>query len=461
LSSIKLELERIVRDRAAIEERLELDRAQLEAKEAARAEQEEALEAAREELQSQQTELALISEEHATLRANLASFEERHRALTEHCARLDARVRELASRRANLTRESELLVTERTNLEASNAELTAAAETLRASLSGVDAKVQQLAQQEAEVRAKLALAEEELKTLRAAVQTGQDTRSNLQVTMARLESDLKHLQETAQNELDTTLEELSAGMEVVPDEAGLAEIDAKYQEVRRKIESLGPVNPQALEEFEESQQRQDFLNAQRQDLLDSIRDTEKAIHEIEGESQKRFGEAFHAINANFKVMFSSLFGGGVGEMRLTDEENLAESGIDIVASPPGKKLQNVLLLSGGEKSLTAMALLMSIFQYTPSPFCILDEVDAPLDEPNIERLTKLLRAMSEQTQFIVITHAKRTMEVAQSLYGVTMQEPGVSKLVSVKFKPQAEVEKNRAVAQAAVDKQQVFETVGA
>ena len=108
-----------------------------------------------------------------------------------------------------------------------------------------------------------------------------------------------------------------------------------------------------------------------------------------------------------------------------------------------------------------MALLMSIFQYTPSPFCILDEVDAPLDEPNIERLTKLLRAMSEQTQFIVITHAKRTMEVAQSLYGVTMQEPGVSKLVSVKFKPQAEVEKNRAVAQAAVDKQQVFETVGA
>ena len=124
--------------------------------------------------------------------------------------------------------------------------------------------------------------------------------------MARLESDLKHLQETAQNELDTTLEELSAGMEVVPDEAGLAEIDAKYQEVRRKIESLGPVNPQALEEFEEAQQRQDFLNAQRQDLLDSIRDTEKAIHEIEGESQKRFGEAFHAINANFKVMFSNL-----------------------------------------------------------------------------------------------------------------------------------------------------------
>ena len=134
-------------------------------------------------------------------------------------------------------------------------------------------------------------------------------------------------------------------------------------------------------------------------------------------------------------MFRTLFGGGQGEMRLTDETNLAESGIDIVASPPGKRLQNVLLLSGGEKSLTAMALLMAIFRYTPSPFCILDEVDAPLDEPNIERLTRLLKEMAEETQFIVITHAKRTMESAQALYGVTMQEPGVSKLVSVKFDP--------------------------
>jgi chromosome segregation protein len=122
-------------------------------------------------------------------------------------------------------------------------------------------------------------------------------------------------------------------------------------------------------------------------------------------------------------------------MRLTDETNLADSGIDIMASPPGKKLQNIALLSGGEKSLTAMALLMAIFRYTPSPFCILDEVDAPLDEPNIQRLTRLLKEMSAETQFIVITHAKRTMEAAQALYGVTMQEPGLSSLVSVRFDP--------------------------
>ena len=195
------------------------------------------------------------------------------------------------------------------------------------------------------------------------------------------------------------------------------------------------MNPEALVDYEEAQRRYDFLNTQRQDLLDSVRDTEKAIQDIDVESRKRFTEAFHIINENFKQTFTKLFGGGSAEMRLTDESNVNDSGIDIIASPPGKRLQSVLLLSGGEKALTAISLLMSIFQYAPSPFCILDEVDAPLDEPNIQRLTGLLREMSDRTQFIVITHAKRTMETAQALYGVTMQEPGVSRLVAVKFHP--------------------------
>ncbi len=229
------------------------------------------------------------------------------------------------------------------------------------------------------------------------------------------------------------------------------ESEQRYQEVRARIEALGPVNPQALEEYQEAQQRYEFLNTQRQDLLDSIRDTEKAIQELDTESRRRFKEAFERINAHFREMFQTLFGGGQGEMRLTDEANLAESGIDIMASPPGKRLQNVALLSGGEKSLTAMALLMAIFRYTPSPFCILDEVDAPLDEPNIQRLTRLIKEMSHETQFIVITHAKRTMEAAQALYGVTMQEPGVSKLVSVRFDPlPAVATPNAAAALAAV-----------
>jgi chromosome segregation protein len=249
------------------------------------------------------------------------------------------------------------------------------------------------------------------------------------------QGDLKYLDETSRKELSASAPEVAANFDAAPDEAAVAEAETLYQEVRAKIEALGPVNPQALEEFQEAQQRYEFLNTQRQDLLDSIKDTESAIQELDTESRRRFKEAFDAINEHFRGMFRVLFGGGQGEMRLTDEANLAESGIDIMASPPGKKLQNVALLSGGEKSLTAMALLMAIFRYTPSPFCILDEVDAPLDEPNIQRLTRLIKEMSRETQFIVITHAKRTMEAAQALYGVTMQEPGLSKLVSVRFDP--------------------------
>jgi chromosome segregation protein len=196
---------------------------------------------------------------------------------------------------------------------------------------------------------------------------------------------------------------------------------------------MGPVNMMALEEYKETAQRHDFLDTQRKDLLESIENTQATIKEIDAVTKQKFDEAFAAINQNFQKAFTKLFGGGLSFMRLSDEENSAESGIDIVASPPGKKLQNVLLLSGGEKALTALALLVGVFQYQPSPFCILDEVDAPLDEANIGRFTELVREMSAQTQFIMITHSKKTMSIAPVMYGVTMQEPGVSKIVSVRF----------------------------
>ncbi len=438
LSHARLELDRLSRDRVKLQESAERDRTTLEQVETARAEQEAALESAREELRGLQSDVAHAAEAHSSLRASLASLEERQRSTASNRARLDNQLRDLTSRRANLAREAERLIAERTQFLGSNSELETKRAELAEAINGREKIVAELAAREAELRIQLASLEEQLKNLRAEGHLVQERRGELQVGLARAESDLRHLEETCQKELETGLAQLVEGMETVPDESGIQELDTFYAEVRRKIEGLGPVNAQALEEFEEAQQRQEFLNAQRQDLLDSIRDTEKAIHEIDGESRKRFSEAFNAINAHFREMFQTLFGGGVGEMRLTDEDNVSESGIDIVASPPGKKLQSVLLLSGGEKSLTAMALLMGIFQYTPSPFCILDEVDAPLDEPNIERLTRLIREMSEQTQFIVITHAKRTMEAAQSLYGVTMQEPGVSKLVSVKFKSTGE-----------------------
>jgi chromosome segregation protein len=213
----------------------------------------------------------------------------------------------------------------------------------------------------------------------------------------------------------------------------LAAEDQAHREMRARLDAMGPVNMMALEEYKETAERHEFLSTQRKDLLDAIENTAATIREIDQVSRQKFEEAFNRINENFQATFRKLFGGGHGFMRLTDLENSAESGIDVVASPPGKKLQNVLLLSGGEKALTALALLVGIFQYTPSPFCILDEVDAPLDEANIARFTDLVREMSVQTQFILITHSKRTMSIAPVLYGVTMQEPGVSKLVSVRF----------------------------
>jgi chromosome segregation protein len=187
----------------------------------------------------------------------------------------------------------------------------------------------------------------------------------------------------------------------------------------------------ALEEYNETASRHGFLEAQRKDLLESIENTQASIKEIDDVSRLKFDQAFKVINQNFGVTFAKLFGGGQAFMKLTDEENAAESGIDIVASPPGKKLQNILLLSGGEKALTALSLLVGIFQYQPAPFCVLDEVDAPLDETNVGRFAKLIAEMSATTQFVVITHSKRTMQQADVIYGVTMQEPGVSKVVSV------------------------------
>ncbi|HYJ46713.1 MAG TPA: hypothetical protein VEV81_08875, partial [Pyrinomonadaceae bacterium] len=208
---------------------------------------------------------------------------------------------------------------------------------------------------------------------------------------------------------------------------------ARLAELRVKLDDMGPVNMMALEELEEAEERFKFLTVQRADILDSIRLTEEALTEIKRRSRERFRHAFTHINQNFQQMFVELFGGGRGEMILIDEEDILESGIDLIAQPPGKRLQNVLLLSGGEKAMAAISLVLAIFQYRPSPFCILDEVDAPLDEMNVGRFSEKVAEMSQTTQFLVITHNKRTMESARALYGVTMQEPGVSKLVSVKF----------------------------
>ncbi len=432
ISVARLDLERLNRERARSLETRDRNRTAVAQKDEERATREQTLEAARHELETAAAEAGRIREEHSTLRAELAAQEERHRAGSAALARLEHQIRETANRRTHLSAEIERMGEHRSRLLAENIELDAKATALAELIQGMDAAALVLADEEAQRRRELHAIDESLKELRAQIEAGHKKRGEIEVELVRRQSELKFLDETSRKELNLGIAEITPESE--PDtEPDLAEVERGYNEVRSKIEGLGPINPQALEEFEEAQVRQDFLTAQRQDLLDSIRDTEKAIHEIDAISRTRFEEAFHAINENFKQAFQTLFAGGSGEMRLTDESNAAESGIDIIASPPGKKLQNVLLLSGGEKSMAAMALLMAIFKFQPSPFCVLDEVDAPLDEANIGRLTKLLKEMAVDTQFIIITHSKKTMESAQSMYGVTMQEAGISKLVSVRL----------------------------
>jgi len=211
------------------------------------------------------------------------------------------------------------------------------------------------------------------------------------------------------------------------------EMRSRQTELVGLIEGIGEVNLTAIEEFRELEERFEFLSGQKSDLEESLQSLQQAIQRINRTTRKKFLDTFTLVNEKFQEIFPRLFCGGRAELKLTDEENLLETGIDIIIQPPGKKLQNVNLLSGGEKALTAVALMFAIFLIRPAPFCLLDEVDAPLDEANIGRFNEMVREMSSFSQFIMITHSKASMANADSLYGVTMEEPGVSKLVSVRL----------------------------
>lgn len=398
-----------------------------------RAEAEAAMEAIRVLIEAAQGDLQGLAEEQTRLRTEAAALDERRRAAAASLARVEHMQREQSERRERIGQQIQGWDAERERLLKENEELAATIAEGTEKKDSLAKRVTELGELLASLRTGVVEVEEGLKRLRLEVEEARQRRSQAELKLVQFESDLKHLAEMCESELKRPLDEVAAQApeDLTPEQ--LAEAEQNYHDIKGRLERLGPVNVLALEEYEEAAQRQEFLETQQNDLLQSIEDTKTAIHEIDSESKKQFAAAFEAINENFKKTFTTLFGGGVGEMRLTDPENPGESGVDIVASPPGKRLQNVLLLSGGEKSLTALSLLMATFQYKPSPFCILDEVDAPLDEPNILRFRRLLESMMDRTQFIVITHSKSTMQSAQSLYGVTMQEPGVSKLVSVRM----------------------------
>jgi len=424
LAAERSEQEAIVNERHAEIDILEQRRMELEQHIAAAQESVAALRQCRE--QSAQT-----TSQHT---ARVATLEERHRSAIAVLDRIESLFAEMGERVHALATQIDAAAAEKLQRENENEQLQQQAIDLESERNAAQAREGLLQFETEQVRARLAEIDEQLKSGRMLLDQARDRRGELSATAAKLQSDAQHMAETCLNELGIEREALMQDATLTPVTGDqLAVEDQLYREIRGKLDAMGPVNMMALEEYKETAERHAFLETQRTDLITSIENTTATIREIDQVSRQKFEEAFAKINENFQGTFKKLFGGGNAFMKLTDEENSAESGIDVVASPPGKRLQSVLLLSGGEKALTALALLVGIFQYAPSPFCILDEVDAPLDEANIGRFTELVKEMSVQTQFVLITHSKKTMSIAPVLYGVTMQEPGVSKLVSVRF----------------------------
>jgi chromosome segregation protein len=428
------ELQRLAGERQELESLIASRQGELTAVEEKRAQFELQTAAGQERLATLRSLRDAAAETTSQRAARAAALEERHRSAAGLLQRIESLVSEMRERVRALQTQMESASLEIEQRQNENQQLAEQLVEFESERNAGEAREGLLQFESEQVRARLMEIEELLRSARQQLDQARDRRGELSATAAKLQSDLQHLADTCLNELGVERPVLMADS-TIPTIAGeqLAAEDQAHREMRARLDGMGPVNMMALEEYKETAERHQFLETQRKDLLDAIENTTATIREIDQVSRQKFEEAFNRINENFQAIFRRLFGGGHAFMRLTDLENSAESGIDVVASPPGKKLQNVLLLSGGEKALTALSLLVGIFQYTPSPFCILDEVDAPLDEANIGRFTELVREMSIQTQFILITHSKKTMSIAPVLYGVTMQEPGVSKLVSVRF----------------------------
>jgi chromosome segregation protein len=298
----------------------------------------------------------------------------------------------------------------------------------------------------ADARSGLEHLTEELRALEegrlAAEQTLAPLRERITELRLKEQEAATHAEQYAQqiHEAGATREELAEKLEKRVRSSGM---QAEIARLTEEIAALGAVNLAALSELNTARERKDFLDAQSADLAQAVETLEAAIKRIDRETREMLQTTFDAVNANFQEMFPALFGGGNASLKLTGEEIL-DAGLQVFAQPPGKKNTSIQLLSGGEKALTAIALIFSLFRLNPAPFCLLDEVDAPLDDPNTERFCELVKQMSAQTQFLFITHNKITMEMGQQLIGVTMQEPGVSRIVEVDIEAAMEFARKQA-----------------
>jgi chromosome segregation protein len=367
---------------------------------------------------------------------------------------LEQRIRELSQVVEQRRSECSSFVSRKENAELEIQQSRSNIERLQHDREQVSAQTAELLGQKGAQESEIATREETLRSNRGRLTEQQNQRGALEVELAQKNMSVQNLREKVQQKYHLNLEDIrSECITIIVADEGPAKVETltpeqmaaagaatdwtsvaqQVETLQGRIDEMGPVNLVAIEEYEETEQRHQFLSQQHDDLVTAKAQLMEVINRINTQTRQMFIETFEKIRDNFRLMFTEVFGGGKADLVLSDLNDVLESGIEIVARPPGKQLQAISLLSGGEQTMTAVSLLFSIYQVKPSPFCVLDELDAPLDEANVVRFVKILQRFLAHSQFIIITHNKRTIGMADVLYGVTMQEHGISKIVSVKF----------------------------
>jgi len=426
------EMVQLADERESVHARSEQFAAQLQEQTAKREESERLFRECEQHLNTAKTRHFELQEQVQESRVQIAERKERHRSLSAELERLQGQlltVRNMIAENSTLIaqRYQEIADTEIVcgQMESEQIEMLRVRDHRKLAITESEKQKEELSQ-------RISAKETEVQTARSELDRVREERMNVEIETTRIRTQREDMMARANEEMGLDLESLQP-VESEWNQLGDEDLKNKLIETETKIDRLGPINMLALEEYTQLEERHRFLKAQYEDLRVSIETLLDTIQRIDATSLKRFQEAFAGVQTHFQDLFQRLFDGGRGEMVLSDPENPNESGIEVHVQPPGKRLQNMNLMSGGEKTLTGIAFLMSLFQYHASPFCVMDEVDAALDEVNVQRFTALVSDMRKQIQFIVVTHNKRTMESADQLYGVTMGEPGVSSILSAKF----------------------------
>ncbi|WP_168198264.1 chromosome segregation protein SMC [Crassaminicella thermophila] len=431
---IDLELEQLDIDKNEIDKKLEIRKKEIEVLEANEKEIQNKVSYSKSIYEVEKEQKEEINKEVINLKIKIASLEQKNENMRQNLDSIISKLKELENSKNNKQKEIDAFLKNKDfflkqlnklKIEIKDADILK--KQCEFNLTQEKSKKERVYKNYEDIEIKL-------KRINGTIAELQDSQHKIEVRLTRLEMQ----QESYCNKLWETYEiSYTEAIKYKKENMNLTEISKRIKILKKKIKDLGSVNTNAIEEYKEVMERYEFLTTQKEDLIAAIDTLKKVIKEMESIMKTKFIDCFQQIKENFNEVFKKLFGGGKAEIKLEDEENILLSSIEIIAQPPGKKLQNLSLLSGGERALTAIALLFAILKVKPTPFCILDEIEAALDEANVYRYADFLKEFSKETQFIVVTHRKGTMESADALYGVTMQEHGVSKLVSVKLTEKA------------------------